>query len=183
MQSANQITWLRPTQIFRKLKNFIQVSKILLHKHMLRLPVIPQELFDMIFDFLYNDVAALCSAGLVCKSWLPVSRFHLFSEIFQEISARELHGLELICAERSTIPPYILKLKIADDENQFLDESLLRLPLLSKVERLLLTQVNMANLTPNAKTKIITSWLKNLTTSDLYAVTVRNYFSLNLDSF
>jgi hypothetical protein len=44
----------------------------------------------------------------------------------------------LICAEGSTIPPYILKLKIEDDENQFLDEILLRLPLLSNVKRLML---------------------------------------------
>ena len=122
-------------------------------------PVIPQELFDIILDFLHNDVAALCSASLVCKSWLPASRFHLFSEIFWELSAPsrtqcDHYGVDLICAEGSTIPPYILKLKIRDDYSQFLDEKLLRLPLLSNVKLLLLTQIIMAILTPDAKMKI-----------------------------
>ena len=99
---------------------------ILPHSSMPVLPVIPQELFDMIIDFLHNDVAALCSAGLVCKSWLHASRFHLFS--YLELSALIVHnvnGWEVICAEGSTIPPYILELRIEGDGSQFLDKTLL----------------------------------------------------------
>ena len=139
------------------------------------MPTIPQELSDMILDFLHNDVAALCNAGLVCKSWLPSSRFHLFSEIW--LSSLEHHGLELTCVEGSTIPPYILDLSIEGNERQFVDETLRRLPLLSNIKSLRLTHINMANLTPDAKKKL-TTMLQNLTTLYLGTFTVRNYFTL-----
>ena len=147
------------------------------------LPAIPQELSDMILDFLHDDVTALCSAGLVCKSWLPASRFHLFSDML--VPDR---GLEVICAEYSTIPPHIRYLSIAGDRIQFVDQSryvdetLLRLPLLSNLKSLSLTQINMADLTPDAK-KRLTTLLQNLTTLYLNSFIVRNCFSLCLDSF
>ena len=144
------------------------------------MPAIPQELCDMIIDFLHNDVAALCNAGLVCKVWLHASRFHLFSEIrlFSLVHQR----LELICAEGSNIPPYILDLSIEGDESQFVDETLLRLPLLSNVKHLQLMHINMANLTPDAKKKL-TTMLQNLTTLNIRIFTVRNYFSLTSTHF
>ena len=155
--------------------------KILPHTSML--PVIPQELFDTILDFLHNDVAALCSAGLVCKSWLPASRFHLFSTgIYWNLSALEHRGLEVICVEGSNIPPYILRLEMEGDESRSLNETLLRLPLLSNVKLLLLSHIDMANLTTDAKMKL-TTMLKNLTTLHLSNFTVRNYYFLYLDSF
>ena len=135
---------------------------------------IPQELSDMILDFLHNDVAALCNAGLVCKAWIPASRFHLFSKI--RLFSLVHHRLELICAEGSTIPPYILNLSIDGDASQFVDETLLRLPLLNNVKHLQLTHIKMANLTKDAKKKL-TSMLQNLTTLNLRIFTVRNYFS------
>ena len=120
------------------------------------LPAIPQdsELSDLILDFLHDDVAALCSAGLVCKSWLPASRFHLFSDIELQM-ANIHHGLEVISAECSTIPPYILSSNIVGDES---NEMLHRLPLLSNFKSLSLWEINMANLTPDAK-----KWLTNFT--------------------
>ena len=142
---------------------------------------LPQELFDMILDFLHNDVAALCNAGLVCKSWLLTSRLHLFSEIYWDLTALIHHGLEVICAKGSTIPPYILKLSIEGDESQILNETLIKLPLLSNVKRLQPSQIHMANLKLDAKMKLITM-LPNLIALDLYIFTVRNYFSLSLDS-
>ena len=147
------------------------------------LPAIPQELSDTILDFLHDDMAALCSAGLVCRSWLPASRFHLFSEI--ELN-RQINGhrvlLEAICAECSTIPPYIRYLEIYGDESQFVDETLLRLPLLSNLKGLSFWMINMADLTPNAK-KGLTTLLPNLTALYFISFDVCNCFSLHLDSF
>ena len=66
------------------------------------LPAIPQELSHMILDFLHDDVAALCSADLVCKSWFSASRFHLFSNIELRVVDYVPRRLEVICAECST---------------------------------------------------------------------------------
>jgi hypothetical protein len=156
------------------------------------LPAMPQELSDMIIDFLHNDVAALCTAGLVCKSWLQASRFHLFSKIrlcndSDDAAAGVPRLLELICADGSTIPPYILRLSIQDrwmpsERIQFVEKTLLRLPLLSNLKILRLSNINMASLTPNAK-KRLNIMLRNLTSLELSRFTVRNCFSLYLNSF
>ena len=42
---------------------------------------IPSELYDHTLDFLHNDRAALSACSVVCKAWLPSSRFHLFSNL------------------------------------------------------------------------------------------------------
>jgi hypothetical protein len=39
---------------------------------------IPAEIIDSIIDFLHSDIHALGMCSLVCKSWLPASRYHLF---------------------------------------------------------------------------------------------------------
>jgi hypothetical protein len=40
------------------------------------IPTFPAELTDRIIDFLHSDKDALSSCSLVCKSWLPSSRYH-----------------------------------------------------------------------------------------------------------
>jgi hypothetical protein len=42
---------------------------------------IPQELVDMVIDHLHGDRRALSACSLVCRSWLPSSRFHKFASI------------------------------------------------------------------------------------------------------
>jgi len=42
---------------------------------------IPQELVDIIIDYLHNDGGALRICALVCKNWIPCSRYHLFEKI------------------------------------------------------------------------------------------------------
>ncbi|KDR80715.1 hypothetical protein GALMADRAFT_135836 [Galerina marginata CBS 339.88] len=39
------------------------------------------ELYDYIIDFLHDDEPALRASALVCHSWLPASRFHLFCDL------------------------------------------------------------------------------------------------------
>jgi hypothetical protein len=161
----HRISWERPANR----------SSCLPHTSGRNMPLaIPQELSDMILDFLHNDRPALCSAGLVCRSWLPSSRFHLFSKSEIEIYDDEPRTLELICAEGSTIPSYIVNLSIVV---RIQSETLLRLPLLSNLKTLSLSRINMASLTPDAK-KRLNIMLRNLTSLKFNRFTVRNCFSL-----
>ena len=120
----------------------------------------------MILDFLHDDVATLCSAGLVCKSsWVPTSRFHLFSgfHLVKWYIAREL---ELICAEDSTIPPYVLSLEIPGGFVPYVNETIHRLPLLSNLKKIRLLNVDFAILTSVVKERLTTALLQNITTLD-----------------
>lgn len=53
----------------------------------------PAELQDMIIDHLHDDKETLASCSLVCKSWLPASRFHLFRKIRLELPRESAEGL------------------------------------------------------------------------------------------
>ncbi|KAH0583500.1 hypothetical protein H2248_009127 [Termitomyces sp. 'cryptogamus'] len=39
---------------------------------------IPQELYERIIDHLHNDIMSLLACSLVCRAWVPASRYHLF---------------------------------------------------------------------------------------------------------
>lgn len=39
---------------------------------------VPQELYERIIDHLYEDIPALLACCLVCRAWVPASRYHLF---------------------------------------------------------------------------------------------------------
>ncbi|KAI8981268.1 hypothetical protein BD414DRAFT_420185 [Trametes punicea] len=45
------------------------------------MPEVPLELTDYIIDFLYSDARTLATCALVCRSWTPAARFHLFRSI------------------------------------------------------------------------------------------------------
>jgi hypothetical protein len=42
---------------------------------------LPAELMDRIIDFLHSDKRTLSACSLVCKSWVPSSRYHLFRDL------------------------------------------------------------------------------------------------------
>ena len=44
-------------------------------------PDLPQELYEVIIDYLYDDKASLASCSLVSKAWIPTARLHLFRTI------------------------------------------------------------------------------------------------------
>jgi hypothetical protein len=48
----------------------------------------PQELQEMFIDHLHDDAKALRATSLVCKAWLPPSRFHTFQTV--KLASREL---------------------------------------------------------------------------------------------
>lgn len=43
---------------------------------------IPSEISDIVIDYLHSDRDALAACALVCKEWLPGSRYHLFYTIW-----------------------------------------------------------------------------------------------------
>lgn len=49
----------------------------------------PAELEDMIIDHLKDDKKALANCSLVCQSWRPRSRYHLFSTVSLELSRED----------------------------------------------------------------------------------------------
>jgi hypothetical protein len=42
---------------------------------------IPQELFERFIDFLHGDKNSLSRCSIVCRAWLPASRYHLFDPL------------------------------------------------------------------------------------------------------
>ncbi|KAK0455777.1 uncharacterized protein EV420DRAFT_1481218 [Desarmillaria tabescens] len=66
-------------------------------------PPLPQELIDCIIDILCSDIPALRSCSLVCRSFLPRAREHLFREVDIETShlRQSFHDL---CVASPDIP-------------------------------------------------------------------------------
>ncbi|KAI0685592.1 hypothetical protein C8T65DRAFT_592089 [Cerioporus squamosus] len=68
-------------------------------------PKAPSELWDMIHDHLHDDKATLKAASLVCKTWTPSSRYHLFYTL---VCTPESHGKTLLLLDRHvTILPHL----------------------------------------------------------------------------
>jgi hypothetical protein len=78
--------------------------------------IFPQEVCDIIIDHCHDDKAALVVCGLVCRAWVPASRYHLFNEVKVVLDnsnnvARLLERLRCSVASRS-IARYIRKVNI-----------------------------------------------------------------------
>ncbi|KAJ7713551.1 hypothetical protein B0H16DRAFT_1390434 [Mycena metata] len=66
---------------------------------------LPLELWDAILDQLHSDPAALRVAALVCRTWVPTSRFHLFEALVlsPKCARRAAHLNVLLASRYSTI--------------------------------------------------------------------------------
>jgi hypothetical protein len=63
---------------------------------------LPNELTDCVIDFHHSDPRALAACSLVCKTWLPASRHHLFQTL--SITPRNVQSfIELLKSPRLTI--------------------------------------------------------------------------------
>ncbi|PFH53629.1 hypothetical protein AMATHDRAFT_54853 [Amanita thiersii Skay4041] len=51
--------------------------------------IFPPEIIDIFFSHLHPDRHALGDCSLVCKTWLPIARFHLLSDISARFSTAE----------------------------------------------------------------------------------------------
>jgi hypothetical protein len=73
------------------------------------IPTLPAELTDRIIDFLHADKDALLPCSLVCKAWLPSSRYHCSLSI----SSRNVDSfVELLTTPISTIGKHAHYLEI-----------------------------------------------------------------------
>ncbi|KAJ7620980.1 hypothetical protein FB45DRAFT_870757 [Roridomyces roridus] len=60
----------------------------------------PSELEDAVIDFCHSDRGTLATCGLVCRDWLPASRYHKFSSV--SLTANNITGfLEITSASEA----------------------------------------------------------------------------------
>jgi hypothetical protein len=72
---------------------------------------LPPELVDAIIGLLHTDPATLATCALVCKSWVPASRYHRFSQLV--IRPRpKIEISELLSSTMCTIAPAVQHLKL-----------------------------------------------------------------------
>lgn len=72
---------------------------------------IPQELVDVIIDYLHNDNDTLCTCALVCKRWVPSSRIHLTVKV----GYHSADFLQLLDSPGCTFVPFLCRLRISDE--------------------------------------------------------------------
>lgn len=73
-------------------------------------PVLPPELTDEIIYHLRHDIDALSSASLVCKSWFPAARSHLFHVVKLGRAGIHPNFLENLKSPDSIISPHVQRL-------------------------------------------------------------------------
>jgi hypothetical protein len=121
----------------------------------------------MIIDYLYYDKRALGRCGLVCKSWLPTSRFHLFSTIRLKPCNIDI-ALAILCPSHSTVLSYVRRVEIYGGEDMGPEtcRSLQQLPPLSAVETLWLYYFRWDSQTFSPMDKLF-PFFRNITTLQL----------------
>lgn len=60
---------------------------------------LPSEIWETIIDHLYSSKTALLQCSLVCKSWLPACRYHLFASVV--LGPENLHGFQSLISSGS----------------------------------------------------------------------------------
>lgn len=76
--------------------------------------VLPHELWDVILDHLHLDRPVLRTAALVCRSWVPTTRFHLFADIAlsPKCVARAAGLNALLMSPLATLAPAVRRLAL-----------------------------------------------------------------------
>ncbi|KAJ7453793.1 hypothetical protein FB451DRAFT_665243 [Mycena latifolia] len=77
---------------------------------------LPAELWDSIIDHLHDDLAALLVCALVCRMWVPASRFHAFSSLAlsQKAPQRAARLDTLLASPHGTIAAAVWSLDFPD---------------------------------------------------------------------
>ncbi|KAJ7035225.1 hypothetical protein C8F04DRAFT_1182633 [Mycena alexandri] len=70
----------------------------------------PPELVDTVIDFCYDDPAALASCGLVCRDWLPASRYHIFSAVL--LTPQNAPAFLELISHSTTIAPLVCDVEL-----------------------------------------------------------------------
>jgi hypothetical protein len=75
---------------------------------------LPPELTDAIINLLHADHETLALCALVCRSWVPASRRHLFSDV--SISPNDSRVLELLSSTKCTFASSVDGLELTEIE-------------------------------------------------------------------
>ncbi|TDL26661.1 hypothetical protein BD410DRAFT_836514 [Rickenella mellea] len=115
------------------------------------------ELTDIIIDYLCDDRPSLRSCSLVCRSWLPSSRFHLISTLELDFYSDFEKRFPIISSLDSTIPPYVrhLKLAVCYVWEERLVDCLSMLPTFGALKSISLSFVAWSELTLEAKNSLL----------------------------
>lgn len=70
----------------------------------------PSELEDTVIDFSYDDLATLASCSLVCRDWVPASRYHMFSAIL--LTAQNAQAFLELISHSTTIAPLVCDVEL-----------------------------------------------------------------------
>lgn len=73
-------------------------------------PRLPPELTDHIISFLHGHKEALYACSLVCKDWLPATRYQQFNAL--RIQFKEINHLERLLKESPDVRSYVTSLSI-----------------------------------------------------------------------
>lgn len=73
-------------------------------------PRLPPELTDHIISFLHGHKKALHTCSLVCKDWLPATRYQQFNAL--QIQFKEINHLEQLLKESPGVRSYVTSLSI-----------------------------------------------------------------------
>ena len=80
---------------------------------MVSTPTIPPELVDIILDYAHNDLSLLTACSLVCKTWFPSARYHIFNSA--TLDAQNASSfVQLLNAPLSTIPHFVRRIEAKD---------------------------------------------------------------------
>ena len=124
------------------------------------LPELPAELIDTVVDFLHDDEESLANCSLVCREWLPATRYHIFNNLLLDRWNVE-EFLALTTRPSATVARYIDHLII--DQGRFRDadffQSLFRrLPRFNLLRTLGLRNVKWLHYVMNAPDNLVSAF-------------------------
>jgi hypothetical protein len=128
----------------------------------------PQEMVDAIAGQLHadEDWRALRAFGLVQKTWLPASRYYLFSNVSLNSSNIDSF-LEILTAPASFMAPYVCRLELKQEHGKLLNKFLPHGRPLSATKELIIEGLRWEDLIPEAE-EILFSGFKGLTHLELH---------------
>lgn len=91
------------------------------------------EITDAIIDYLHRDKKALAGCSLVCRAWVPASRYHLFDTLWIRAHTA-LWCFRILQSPFCTLWPYIRHLKVYDQ--RYYTDTVLRNPKGLKLSKL-----------------------------------------------
>jgi hypothetical protein len=84
------------------------------------MPHLPAELIDTVVDFLHDDEESLANCSLVCKEWVPATRYHIFNNLLLDRWNME-EFVDLITRPSATVALYINHLIIDQGKSRHTD--------------------------------------------------------------